>query len=103
MSGTPNLCVDIFTQIANMMGQLQRVSTDPNNTFTHGGGFTNTGPVEPEPSTPSEATNLLAWVFIAVLVFFLMFGNRSREPEDLKARMRRRNLDDDNNDNSDIH
>ena len=39
MSGTPNICVDIFTQISNMLGNLQRVSSNPNNTFTHGGGF----------------------------------------------------------------
>ena len=40
---------------------------------------------------------------IAVMVFFLMFGNRTREPEDLKANMHRRNLDDDHNDGNDIH
>ena len=48
--------------------------------------------------------NLLAWLVIAVMVFFIFFGGSftSREPpEDLKANMHRRNLDDDNNDNND--
>ena len=50
MSQVPNLCVDIFTQIANMFGTLQRVSTDPNNTFTHNGGFSQLN----DPLTPQQ-------------------------------------------------
>ena len=40
MSQVPNLCVDIFTQIYSMLGNLQRVSTNPDNTFSHNQGFT---------------------------------------------------------------
>ena len=103
MSGTPNICIDIFTQISNMLGSLQRVSNDPNNTFTHGGGFSANEGLQPVEQTPNDPTNILAWILIAVMVFFLMFGSRTREPEDLKANMHRRNLDGDHNDGNDIH
>ena len=78
--------------MSNLLSNLQRSTTDPNN-----GGLQ-------EIQVPTGPVNLLAWLVIAVLVFFIFFGDRfvSREPpEDLKANMHRRNLDDDNNDNND--
>ena len=101
MSGTPNLCIDIFTQISNMLGNLQRVASDPNNTFTHGSGFSNDAGLQPVQQNPSDPTSLLAWIMIAVMVFFLMFGGRTREPEDLKANVHRGNMDGNNNNDSD--
>ena len=83
-----------------MLSSLQRSTTDPNN-----GALQDIQP-------PTDPVNLLAWLVIGVMVFFIFFGSRftSREPpEDLKANMHRRNLDDDNfdgdnNDNDDgIH
>ena len=95
MSETPNLCIDIFTQISNVLGNLQRIAADPSNTMNQGGGF-DIETSETLSSTGQEPTALLTWLFIAILFIFLMLGNRGQEPEDLKANIRRQNFDYDN-------
>jgi hypothetical protein len=41
MTEQPNICVDIFTNIANMLGSLNSLANGPagSGEFTHGSGF----------------------------------------------------------------
>ena len=39
MSGTPNLCVDIFSQMANMVANFNSNVRVGGDTFTHSDGF----------------------------------------------------------------
>ena len=41
MSQVPDVCVDIFSSIANMLGSLNRLQNGPNaaTEFTHGSGY----------------------------------------------------------------
>ena len=62
----------------------------------------NNGLSETELPFGQEPTNLLAWIIIAILVLFLLIGRRAQEPEDLKANIRRSNLDGDHNEHNGI-
>ena len=39
MSNVPDVCVDIFSQMANLLSNFQQLSTGGSETFTHGDGF----------------------------------------------------------------
>ena len=104
MSGTPNLCVDIFSQIYSMLGNLQSIATDPSSTFTHGQGFTQTpsdGLQQLQQSPGQDPVNFLAWLLIGMMLVFLMFASNRADPEDLKANIRRQNFNGNNGNNND--
>ena len=48
-----------------------------------------------------DPMNFVGWLLIAVMIFFLMFGTRAPEQEDLKANIRRRNSDEGDGDRGD--
>ena len=87
MNGVPVICVDIFSQIANLLDNFNAVSNNPTNTFSHNAGYRPALNVNENVSAASssglESNELLAWiVFVAMVVFFIT-GLR-RPQEDLK-------------------
>ncbi len=54
MADQPNICVDIFTNIANMIGNLSNLSNGPgaSGEFSHGSGFQSSMPESPLSAQP---------------------------------------------------
>ena len=76
MSSQPNFCIDIFSNIANLLRQFTAVSNDPTSSFSHGRGF--------EPQAPQSVTSMGApqddmfqWLAIAAFILFLIVGIRA--------------------------
>lgn len=100
MAQVPNICYDIFSNIANLLGNFEALADGPQGSgdFTHGAGFNS--PVQSPLEQSTQATTpfaqfgatspdqLLQWLFMFVMVMFLMFGQRPREPTDLKQNHR---------------
>ena len=80
MNGVPDICIDIFSSIARMLGTVQ-TNGGQNTTFSHNTGFQ---PVQPSPGSGETAT-LQSYVFFAIILFFLVFGIRRPAEENEKA------------------
>ena len=54
MSGQPDICIDIFTAISNMLANFSNVGLNGGETFSHEGGFTQSTDPTATSTTPGE-------------------------------------------------
>ena len=75
MSGVPNLCVDIFSQMSNLLHTFNANISQGSETFTHDGGFqVGQTPQGGEPTSIEDSVNEYAsWAFIGMMALFLVF------------------------------
>ena len=76
MSGTPNVCVDIFNHMSTLLTNFQSNVLNNGSTFSADSGFTTTSPSSSTPSQSIEET-LNQWasmVMIGMLALFLMYS-----------------------------
>ena len=80
MSNVPNVCVDIFSQMANLLSNFQANSIGSSGTFTHSEGYvsTSTDPLSNQATTVTnnfeEQMNNYSFVFfISMMLAFLAY------------------------------
>lgn len=85
----PDICEDIFSSLNRLLSSFTQLSTAPNTSFSHHGGFQQLAPSQQ--TLPTEGTSvetMVQWIIVAAFVFFLVLGQglRDRQPnqDDLK-------------------
>ena len=76
MSGTPNVCVDIFNQMSTLISNFQaNAINNGGNSFTAEGGFsTGNTPNSPNGATFEQNLNDMAsWLMIGMMTLFLVY------------------------------
>ena len=103
MSGQPDLCVDIFSQMANLLANFNNNLANGNSeVFSHTEGFsqsTNAMGQSGEPVSFEDQVNQCAqWVAIGSMLLFLMYSHFSgalQNGTQMKASRNNRNDNDD--------
>ena len=87
MAQVPDICVDIFSNIASMLSSLSGIQSQTGD-FSHNTGFQAQSPESPftaSSTSPTSPESLVSWILFAVVLFFLMFGQRpARDADNLK-------------------
>jgi len=80
MSGQPDICIDIFTAISNMLRSFNNIGLSGGDTFSHESGFAQSTDPTAASGNPGEPVNFedqmnnySFMLFIGTMIFFLAY------------------------------